>query len=196
MNFIQVFSNFSVENCYTIGSRADIKRLNQRIENGFNTEKQSLQVAFGDVLEGSVFDQCGSSLTVPSMSKATAALHPVYNRDMRMYEQFCLVQDLVIEDLFKREVEQLTLVKDHVNNQVIYITDFHTMDKNRKNINIDYLFFASRMESIINLLNETKKKLDVKKNRDYLCIYNQIKEVGIQTLDTKKMLILKNRRFL
>ena len=119
MNFIQVFSNFSVENCYTIGSRADIKRLNQRIENGFNTEKQSLQVAFGDVLEGSVFDQCASSLTVPSMSKATAALHPVYNRDMRMYEQFCLVQDLVIEDLFKREVEQFTLVKDHVTTTII-----------------------------------------------------------------------------
>lgn len=195
MNLTQVFSSFLIEDCYTIGSREDIKRINRRIEKN-TQERQSIKVAFGDIMEGSVFDCCTSSLTIPSMSKVSAALLPNCTRDIRVYEQFSLIQDLVIEDMFKRQVQQLTLIKENVNTHAIYISDFNTIDKQKENVNIDYLFFANRLEAVTNLLNEMKQKMDVKKNRDYLCIYNQAKEVGIQALDTKKMLILKNRRFL
>ncbi len=192
MSIIEAFDQFQIEDCYTIGSNMDIKRVNQRINDLEKNECKNIKVAFGDVLEGCVFDRCISSLTVPSMSKVTAMLTPVGNKDYRIYDQFSLIQTLVIQDMLKKEVKQLTLIKENVKESPIYIADFNTIDKKNKNVTVDYLFFANRLEANTILLKEITGKIDIKQNSDYLCIINRVKEVGIHSIDKKKMLVLKN----
>lgn len=190
MNIVEVFDQFSVDNCYTIGSKTDLNRINKRIEKE-NKNILNLKVAFGDVPEGCIFDRCSSSLTVPSMSKLSALLLPTQDRESRIYNQFKDIQSFVIKDMFTRDVESLTLIKENVCNHSIYISDFHVTTLKNKDITLDYIFFSNKQEGISNLFSEMIEKRDKKKNEDYLCVINLAKEAGLSTLEDKKMLVLK-----
>lgn len=190
MDIIEVFDQFAVNDCYTIGGEVDLNRVNRRIEK----EKKNilnLKISFGDIPEDCIFTRCSSSLTVPSMSKLTALLLPTQDREERIYNQFKDIQSLVIKDMFIRNVESLTLIKENMNNSPIYISDFHVFTVENKDITLDYIFFSKRKEGISNLFSEIIEKRNKKQNEDYLYVINLAKEEGLHTLEDKKMMVLK-----
>ncbi len=186
MDIINVLNRFNLKDCYTIGSKADIKRIHTMIQSC--DSNMNFKIAFGDVLEDSVFDKCMTSLTIPSMSKVTAILN---YEDYRVYDQFSLIQSFTIEDMMIRDIQQLTLIKENLKNGAIYISDMNTVDKVKKNVTVDYLYFAYRLEAISNMYQEVSKKLDKKENHDYLQIMNSVLEVGVSTIDSKKILTFR-----